>query len=1132
MYIVGPNVMHGHITDAFKDGRNSMRQRSSKRSRAISALLEPDKNRLGLVISNVPIAVIWLLTESFGTSGDYVRQRSTKRSRAFGPLQAADKISHAKQSQVLSKQNKREPSKAHKPKHPQKDMKLAKVVHKVHEGIAKKKTQPKPKVPTAPVQKKKKEPAAVIGQPLPLAPLQLENAHYCIKCRAKNIQIAVNALPIELYRLFTSQDEDAIHFRKYSRMYNNLFAFCSLGGKYNAKIEKGIYVFLLHGQIYHNLPDLLPEDEKPKYLQLYFYDAQFEAKHRTKTFPEVRRDIVEILMRVTNANPYARFFRSLRELTITHSTQIAINQSTVLDQRVYNAPSTDEVAAIWPDSTSSSDYNSPYIVVTGRSNDPHRIYHYYGCYDPLQYPLLFPYGECGWTQGMRKIYKNSQQEALMDIDPIDSCAVHSAESFIEEEAKRATNSSGTSKRHISPREYYAYKLQIRPGNMLLRGGRCFQQYIVDMYVKIENTRLDFFRRNQQAIRADLYQGILDTVEDGEKNASNVGRRVILPPTFIGGPRDLKKRYLNAMALVQRFGKPDLFVTMTCNAKWPEITAELSEGEVAADRPDVIARVFRSKLIALKKQITEERVFGKVAAMVYVVEFQKRGLPHAHFLIILDHGYKLTGPSDYDRFVSAEIPATDSPELRKIVLKHMMHGPCGNLHPNCGCMKKQVGDDVVCKYNYPRSYIKETTTNEYGFPLYKRRNTGEHVRIRGATLDNRWVIPYNPYLSMLFYCHLNVEVCSTIQAVKYLYKYVYKGHDRVSFNIGEGNNQGIDEIDNFQAGRWVSPCEAAWRIFGFDLFEMTPSVMVLPVHLPNMQTIYLRSNEDLESVVQNEKRSQTALTEFFRLNAHINGGTGERFFLRLLLSKIISPTSFEHLRTISGVLYPTFQDAAIRHGLFQEDNATTACLEEAAEAQMPSAMRQLFATLLIFCQPSNPVALWDRFYSSLSEGFNYKYPNCQSKVKNLTVREVESGLVAMGKSLENFGLGHLIEETDDRIRVTKDIEDALDAPIPPECLDCRSKLNEAQASAFNSILSHIEDGKPGCFFVDGPGGTGKTFLYNSMYAEVRLSGKIVLPTETSGIAASNIPSGRTAHSRFKIPLDSDLSIACDVPNKGA
>ncbi|XP_021744002.1 uncharacterized protein LOC110710049 [Chenopodium quinoa] len=573
----------------------------------------------------------------------------------------------------------------------------------------------------------------------------------------------------------------------------------------------------------------------------------------------------------------------------------------------------------------------------------------------------------------------------------------------------------------------------------------------------------------------MYQGILDTIDDGEKSANNIGRQVILPPSFIGGHRDMKKRHLNALALVQRFGKPDLFVTMT------------------SDRPDVIARVFRSKLIALKKQITEEHVFGKVAAIVYVVEFQKRGLPHAHFLIILDHGYKLTRPSDYDNFFSAEILSTESPQLREIILKRMMHGPCGSLNPKCGCMKKRVKDDLVCKYNFPKSYVEETTTNEDDFPLYRRRNTREHVRIRGANLDNRW------------------------------------GQNRVSFNFDGEGSEGVDEIKNFQAGRWVSPCEAAWRIFGFDLFEMTPFVILLPVHLPNMQIVYMRSREQLESVVGNEKRSKAALTEFFTKNASLPGGKGlrytemiaayrwdssnkewvkrtykknnvsrmaivvpsegERFYLRLFLGKVINPILFNHLKTVDGVLYSTFQEAAIKHGLLQEDSATTSCVKEASEAQMPSAMRQLFATLLIFFQPSNPNVLWLRVYSSLSEDFKHKYPNCPSKVKKLTVKELESSLEAMGMSLEYFELGHLVDEADDGIRATRDIVDALEAPIPLECLDCRDKLNATQE-------------------------------------------KKVLPTVTSGIAASNISFGRTTHSRFKIPLDSKTSLTCDVPKQGS
>ncbi|XP_021775349.1 uncharacterized protein LOC110739201 [Chenopodium quinoa] len=70
------------------------------------------------------------------------------------------------------------------------------------------------------------------------------------------------------------------------------------------------------------------------------------------------------------------------------------------------------------------------------------------------------------------------------------------------------------------------------------------------------------------------------------------------------------------------------------------------------------------------------------------------------------------------------------------------------------------------------------------------------------------------------------------------------------------------------------------------------------------------------------------------------------------------------------------------------------------------------------------------------------------------------------------------------------------------------------------------------YIDGPGGTGKTFLYNALYAEICLMNKIVLPIATSGIGATNIPSGRTGHSRFKIPLDSDISLACVVPKQGS
>lgn len=89
-----------------------------------------------------------------------------------------------------------------------------------------------------------------------------------------------------------------------------------------------------------------------------------------------------------------------------------------------------------------------------------------------------------------------------------------------------------------------------------------------------------------------------------------------------------------MAIVTRFGKPDLFITMTSNPKWREISENLLPGQTAQDAPDLIARVFRMKHKALLADIKEHWILGKTTAWVSVTEFQKRGLPHAHMLFTM------------------------------------------------------------------------------------------------------------------------------------------------------------------------------------------------------------------------------------------------------------------------------------------------------------------------------------------------------------------------------------------------------------------------------------------------------------------------------------------------------------------
>ncbi|PKY61229.1 hypothetical protein RhiirA4_298857, partial [Rhizophagus irregularis] len=97
---------------------------------------------------------------------------------------------------------------------------------------------------------------------------------------------------------------------------------------------------------------------------------------------------------------------------------------------------------------------------------------------------------------------------------------------------------------------------------------------------------------------------------------------------------------------------------TCNPKWQEVTRELLPHQSAVDRPDLTARVFHMKLRELLKDLCEKHCLGKVAAFVYVIEFQKCGLPHAHILLILSQDLKLHSVKDYDAIVSAEIPDPD------------------------------------------------------------------------------------------------------------------------------------------------------------------------------------------------------------------------------------------------------------------------------------------------------------------------------------------------------------------------------------------------------------------------------------------------------------------------------------------
>jgi hypothetical protein len=689
-----------------------------------------------------------------------------------------------------------------------------------------------------------------------------------------------------------------------------------------------------------------------------------------------------------------------------------------------------------------------------------------------------------------------------------------------------------------------------------------------MYVKIETARLDYFRNNQKQIRAELYQGIVDSVQNGETRGCKVGRKFVLPQSFTCGPRDMLRRYMDGMAIVQRYGKPDIFLTITCNPNWLEIRQELQMNDEVQNRPDLVVRIFRSKLEELKQDLYKKKNLGPVIAHIYVIEFQKRGLPHAHMLLIFNSGNKITCAQDVDKIVSCEIPDKNKyPHLHSIIAKHNMHGPCGNLNTKNVCMEANKG----CKNKYPRDFCNNTIFGQNSYPLYKRRNTNSYIKVRGQMLNNQWVVPYNPYLSAKFDCHINVEVCSSIKAVKYLYKYVYKGHDRINFSVlTHETEKNVDEISAYQSARWISPPEAMWRIFSFNLSEMCPTVYSLQLHIENHQQVTYNNEDNLSTIVENENTRKTMLTEFFRMNevndfartllyrdfptyfvwnAHkkiwtrrkkqivigrivtVNPSEGERYFLRILMNHIRGSISFEDLRTSHGVTVSTYREAALLHGLLNGDNYCEECLSETIIYEMPTSLRRLFATLLILCNPNNPKLLWNKFKSYMID--DYVHKNISQHIAELhALEDINCILESGGKNINDYEMVPFninINENDKLKRMVDD--ETTNLNINEDCI-YETNLNYKQQIAYNIIIERVATGSGGAFFIDGPGGTGKTYLYKALLHNVRSQNLIALATASSGVAASLLPGGRTARSRFKIPLEIVGEISCSVSKQSA
>ena len=260
----------------------------------------------------------------------------------------------------------------------------------------------------------------------------------------------------------------------------------------------------------------------------------------------------------------------------------------------------------------------------------------------------------------------------------------------------------------------------------------------------------------------------------------------------------------------------------------------------------------------------------------------------HLLVIMSSDDKIHRPEELDDLISSEIPGSYDLELRQLVLKWMIHNPCGEHNPNATCMANKNGT-TKCRFDFPKSFQEVTTLVDDGKPNYRRRYNSQldpqspqflheqavyrkDINGHRITRDNRHVVPYHAYLLKKFNCHINVEYVGSILAVKYLYKYIYKGHDCASIKVVEEQRTLIyNEANTYIEGRSVTPPEGCWRLFAFQIQKKSHSVQRLNIHLPGQYRIANldQAQEDLADIGQ---RGST-LEAYFRHNKKIKQQRG-------------------------------------------------------------------------------------------------------------------------------------------------------------------------------------------------------------------------------------------------------------------
>ena len=972
---------------------------------------------------------------------------------------------------------------------------------------------------------------------------------------------------------------------KNSRQYSNSFALASAQINYDTRTNSGGPISI-QGKIHRYFSHAItpPTGKQPAFAQMYFVgDEQDDIRCqqvRSKT-KLTKQSMAFLTENLTKYNPYVNGTQCAAEFVRENPTEtirVVYDSSKIPasgHRGTFNKPSsrqgTTGVAAILAENADDRTCNRGIVLEHRGSKATQTISFDDRWFDPLHFPVLLPTGAPGWDK-----------LTTTDDDTNESCMQYYkarlTQRFRADEGGRDPCDQPTyttwdkNTRNITAQEH------------LFTSGRMFQEYVIDGYTKHLDSACSWTDQNQDKLRCKVRSTTARACAQSQATGDPlIGvKRTFLPKSHTGSPADYKERYQNALKLIQMKGKPDLFITMTCNPQWPEIQRELLPGECWENRMDLVARVFSMKRKNLIDLIRDGAFGSPATAIVAVTEFQKKSLPHVHILVCLST--KLTTTAQFDAVVSAEIPSTDAPELRALVLKHMIHSPCEH-DTSCPCRQgpsDDTGDAVVvpCQKFFPKPFQVSTQSDPNdSYPEYMRRSasdggqTGETPgtgRRPGVAVDNSWVVPYNPALLAMFDCHINVEVTSSIDCVKYLYKYVYKGTDRIMYKLRSANGFTGDEIEEYRAARYLTATEAFFCIFfPQQRFYMWPPVLPLMVHTAESHPVTLSPDDldnpdELQDAISkklDEGVAPTQLTKYFEFCAdmadpndlchtltyeqfpkhyrwqanppawhrrenkqtqigrmlRLTPNHGEDYYARLLLSKTKGATGYDAL--LNG--QDTYRGACLAAGHISasDDAHWNAALESSMATDTDFNVRHLFVMILQHCMPAHPRALYDRHCETLSKPYTHRGHATPAAARIKLLLELH-------RLMDNSSFG---VDSDRPIPPRPTADEIADISEASEKFAARRRHAEAhklisedndQLRVYDRIIRHIARGESSAYFLNAGGGCGKTTVMNCVLDWCIVNDHKALSTAMTGVAATLLEGGVTFHSAtgcgLKIP----------------